>query len=144
MEWLFSGPPPHISRRRCANVKIQAALPASHPTNCGLGTTIPPPRSPPPPVIKKYTALCVNTGEFNKTLGEIDISSITTDRQMFHRFKEAYHELRGFRARAVRWFLIKPVDIKFIQVRPILKVVYVHSLMFLVLRRRLSPSRYHS
>jgi hypothetical protein len=140
MEWLFlRSPPPQIFRRKYANVKIQASLPASHPTNPGLGTAI-----PPPPVIRKYTALCVNTGEFNKTLGEIDISSITTDRQMFHRFKELYHELRGFRARAVRWFLIKPVDIKFIQVRPILKIAHVHSSMFLVLGRRLSPSRYHS
>ena len=76
----------------------------------------PPPPRPPSPATKKFIALCVNTGEFNKTLGEIEVSSICTDRQMFHKFKETYQTLRGFRAGAIRWFLIRPVDIQFIQV----------------------------
>jgi hypothetical protein len=69
-----------------------------------------------PPVTKKFTALCVNTGEFNKTLGEIEVNSISTDRQVFQKFKEKYQMLRGFRAGALRWLFIRPVDIRFIQV----------------------------
>jgi hypothetical protein len=34
---------------------------------------------------------------------------------MFHKLKSTYHSRRGFRAKAFRRWLIKPVDIKFIQ-----------------------------
>lgn len=67
-------------------------------------------------VTKKFLALCAKTSEFNKTLGEIEISDISTDRLVFHKFKEKYQTLRGYRASALRWLLIKPVDIRFIQV----------------------------
>jgi len=49
-----------------------------------------------PPMTKKFAALCVNTGEFNKTLGEIEVSSINTDRQVFHKFKEKYQNSVDF------------------------------------------------
>jgi len=95
-------------------MKVQ--LPASSSANPGVGTTSVLAPVPHPPATKKFAALCVNTGEFNKTLGEIEVSSIGTDRQMFHKFKTTYQILRGFRAGALRWLLIKPVDIRFIQV----------------------------
>jgi len=69
----------------------------------------------PPLTPKRFVALCINTGEFDMTLGEVDISSITTDRQMFQALKSTYHSRRGFRTKAFRRWLIKPVDIKFIQ-----------------------------
>lgn len=95
----------------------KAQLTATSPTNLGVGTTsVQTAVLQRPPMTKKFAALCVNTGEFNKTLGEIEVSSINTDRQVFHKFKEKYQILRGFRAGALRWLLIKPVNIKFIQV----------------------------
>ena len=86
--------------------------------NPGFNTTVQVQLSPTSQVTmtKKFTALCVNTGKFHKTLGEIDVSGVTTDRQVFHQFKQSYNSLRGFRARSLRWFLIEPVDIKFVQV----------------------------
>jgi hypothetical protein len=91
--------------------------PATDAANPGVGS-IPVPHPPPhnPPVIKKFAALCVNIGEFNKALGEIEVSSLSTDRQVFQKFKEKYRTLRGSRASTLRWLLIKPVDIRFIQV----------------------------
>jgi hypothetical protein len=59
---------------------IKAQLLVTNSANPGAGTTaVPAPVPHPPPVTKKFTALCVNAGEFNKTLGEIEISSISTD-----------------------------------------------------------------
>jgi hypothetical protein len=82
-----------------------------------VGTiTVLAPKPHPPPMTKKFVGLCVNTGEFSKTLGEIEVSYISTDRQVFHKFKEKYQMLRGYRASALRWLLIKPIDIRFIQV----------------------------
>jgi hypothetical protein len=65
--------------------------------------------------IPKYLALCVNINKFKKTLSEIHISSINEDIPTFRKFKERYEECRGSRAKALRGWLIKPVDIKFIQ-----------------------------
>jgi hypothetical protein len=96
---------------------IKAQLLVTNSANPGAGTTaVPAPVPHPPPVTKKFTALCVNAGEFNETLGEIEISSISTDCQVFQKFKEKYQILRGFRAGAFRWLLIRPVDIRFIQI----------------------------
>ena len=65
--------------------------------------------------IPKYLALCVNISKFRKTLGEIYLSSINKDIPTFRKFKEKYEEYRGFRIKLLRGWLIKPVDIKFIQ-----------------------------
>lgn len=65
--------------------------------------------------IPKYLALCVNINKFKKTLSEIHISSVNEDIPTFRKFKEKYEECRRSRAKALRGWLIKPVDIKFIQ-----------------------------
>jgi len=110
-------------------MKTQA--PPSKPANPGVSThSVPVPVTDPLPVTKKFTALCVNTGEFNKTLGEIEIPSISTDREIFLKFKETYQALRGFRVGVFRPLLIRPVDIEFIQAsQESLKLVLSRLLM---------------
>jgi hypothetical protein len=71
----------------------------------------------------KYIALCVNRGEYYIGLGEIEASKISTDKEIFEQIRKKYFELRSFRARASRLFLIRPADIKFVKVRPYL--VYI-------------------
>jgi hypothetical protein len=54
----------------------------------------------------------VNTGEFQKQLAEIDVSSVTSDGQLFHLIRQRYHDVRRFR---VNYFLLRPVDVHFVQ-----------------------------
>lgn len=63
----------------------------------------------------KFVALCVNTGPFQKTYDEIDISTIPKSAQMFHNFKKTYEACVGSRKDPLRRWLTKPVDIGFIQ-----------------------------
>lgn len=70
----------------------------------------------------KYLELCVNTGEFHKTLAEITISAqsstkcsaITTDGELFKAIKDQYLRVRGFRAQ--HFFLLKPTAVQFVKV----------------------------
>jgi hypothetical protein len=64
----------------------------------------------------KYLALCVNTGRFHSTLGEINITSIIRDNEAFRIIKKRYLEIRGFRARARRLFLVSPSSVHFVKV----------------------------
>lgn len=61
---------------------------------------------------KRFIELCVNTGEFQHQLAEIDISTVASDAQLFDRIRERYREVRSFRT---RYFLLKPVDVHFVQ-----------------------------
>lgn len=63
--------------------------------------------------IPSYLELCVNTGEFHKTLGEIGLSGITSDEGLFSAIKKIYLQRRGFRA---KYFLLKPVAVHFVRV----------------------------
>jgi hypothetical protein len=65
---------------------------------------------------KKFLALCVNTGRFHNTLGEIDVTNICRDNQAFNMIKDRYLEVRGFRARARRLFLFRPNSVHFVKV----------------------------
>jgi len=60
---------------------------------------------------KKFLALCINTGRFHTTLGEIDVTNICRDDMTFRMIKERYLEVRGFRARARRLFLFQPSNV---------------------------------
>ncbi|KFY99200.1 hypothetical protein V500_01441 [Pseudogymnoascus sp. VKM F-4518 (FW-2643)] len=70
------------------------------------------PTSNAPPTCPKYIALCVNTGGIYKTLAEVEISSVTSDIQLFRLMKQAYLNARGFRTKFT--LLIKPVEIHFV------------------------------
>lgn len=61
----------------------------------------------------KFFELCVNSGKFLKTLGEIDVSSIDTDGKFFSTVKAHYLRLRSFRA---RFWLLKPVNVSYVRV----------------------------
>lgn len=67
-------------------------------------------------VSKKFLALCVNTGRFHHTLGEIDVTNIRQDNETFRMIKDRYLEVRGFRARARRLFLFQPNSVHFVKV----------------------------
>ncbi len=64
----------------------------------------------------KHIELCVNRGEYYIGLGEIEASKISTDKEIFEQIRKKYFELRSFRARALRLFIIRPADIKFVKV----------------------------
>lgn len=64
----------------------------------------------------KFLALCVNTGRFHNTLGEIDVTNIYRDSDTFRMIKDRYIEVRGFRARARRLFLFQPNSVHFVKV----------------------------
>ncbi|KAH6838570.1 hypothetical protein B0I37DRAFT_409119 [Chaetomium sp. MPI-CAGE-AT-0009] len=63
-------------------------------------------------VKKRFIELCVNTGEFQRSLAEIDVSTASSDAQLFDRIRERYREVRSFRT---KYFLLKPVDVHFVQ-----------------------------
>ena len=63
---------------------------------------------------KRYFELCVNYGKWEKRLGEIEITNITTDEGLFRQIAEKYDSIRGFRAKAVS--LLEPADIHFVHV----------------------------
>lgn len=73
-------------------------------------------RSPSPvgEKFKKYFELCVNSGKWKITLGEIDITDVNTDRDFFDKVAEKYDSVRGFGAKAL--YLLEPVDIHFVRV----------------------------
>ena len=63
---------------------------------------------------KKYFELCVNYGKWEKRLGEIDITNITTDEDLFCKIAEEYASIRGARSKALS--LLEPADIHFVRV----------------------------
>lgn len=60
-----------------------------------------------------FLELCVNTGEFHVTLGEIELSNIMCDESLFSAIKLTYLQRRGFRT---KFFLLKPVAVNFVRV----------------------------
>jgi hypothetical protein len=62
---------------------------------------------------RRFIELCVNTGEFERRLGEIDVSDARGDGDLFTRVREKYDELRSFR---VKFFLFKPVNVHYVHV----------------------------
>ena len=67
------------------------------------------------PARKKYFELCINYGKWERRLGEIDISAISTDGELFRAIRSKYEGIRGFRTKKL--YLLEPVDIHFVQVR---------------------------
>lgn len=63
------------------------------------------------PEKRRYFELCVNTGEISVNLGEIDITDVDSDGELFKRIYERYKEIRGYRIRRV---FLKPVDVHFV------------------------------
>lgn len=60
-----------------------------------------------------FLELCVNTGEFTISLGEINITDVKGDIELFAKIRRRYRELRGT---GWRRMLLKPVDVHFVRV----------------------------
>ena len=65
------------------------------------------------PATEQFFELCVNTGELSIRLGEINISHLKNDAELFRAISTKYQEIRGFRARRI---LLKPRDVHFVMV----------------------------
>ena len=72
---------------------------------------------------RKFIALCVNTGRFHKTLSEIDVTDICRDSEAFRQIRACYLEVRSFRARARRLFLLRANMVHFVKVSLILNIL---------------------
>jgi len=72
--------------------------------------------------LRKFLALCVNTGRYHRTVGEVDLGKANRDSEAFEMIRSCYLDTRGFRARARRFFLFQPKSAHFIKVRPLCTV----------------------
>jgi len=61
---------------------------------------------------KRFVEVCVNTGEFQRQLAEIDVSNVTSDGHLFGLIQERYQAVRSFRA---GYFFLKPADVHFVR-----------------------------
>jgi hypothetical protein len=61
---------------------------------------------------QSYLELCINTGQYTKTLSEIDLKNIKSDSDLFERIRSKYFGLRKFRSHL---WLLKPVGIHFVK-----------------------------
>jgi hypothetical protein len=64
---------------------------------------------------KKYVTPCEKS-EYYVALGEVEESAIRSGKEISAQIRKKDFELRGFRARALRLFLIWPIDVKFVHV----------------------------
>lgn len=60
-----------------------------------------------------FLELCVNTGEHLIELGEIDLTRVRCDGDLFAAVRKTYNEIRGFRA---RFWLLKPKAVSYVRV----------------------------
>ena len=101
---------PAGSVAREARGRESARRPHSPISTHGLSRTPSPVEDQP----KKYFELCVNYGKWEKRLGEIEITNITTDEGLFRKIAEEYDSIRGSRAKALS--LLEPADVHFVHV----------------------------
>ncbi|XXG99702.1 hypothetical protein Hte_006043 [Hypoxylon texense] len=63
----------------------------------------------------RYFEVCVNVGEHKVSLGEVNISSVTTDDQLFDEIWKTYRDLKRSTWRtALRAWFLKPHDVSFV------------------------------
>lgn len=67
--------------------------------------------------VKKYLELCVNVSRHSINLGEINVSSIASDGQLFDEIWKTYCDIKGkdWKATLRNWFL-EPDDVLFVLV----------------------------
>jgi hypothetical protein len=66
------------------------------------------------PIHNKYLELCVNTGKTKRSLAGIDASNVAGNGAFFGKIKNRYLEIRGNRVQ--KFFLLKPLAVKFVKV----------------------------
>jgi hypothetical protein len=62
---------------------------------------------------QSYLELCINTGEYTKTLREIDLRSVGCDGELFKEIRNEYSRARNFKS---RFWLLKPSGVHFVRV----------------------------
>jgi hypothetical protein len=87
---------------------------------------------------QSYLELCINTGEYTKTLREIDLRNVGCDGELFKEIRNEYYRARNFKS---RFRLLKPSGVHFVRVSICLTNDNVHLLTFLP---HSSQSRTHS
>lgn len=70
---------------------------------------------------KSYLELCINAGEYTKTLSEIDLVHAGCDGELFRKIRSEYLRLRSFRSKI---WLLKPSGVHFVK-------VYTYSCTFI-------------
>ena len=65
------------------------------------------------PLNQAYFEVCINTGEYTKTLSEIDLRDVGCDGELFKRIRSEFTRLRSFRS---RFWLLKPSGVHFVKV----------------------------
>ena len=76
-------------------------------------THIPCSRPPPTePCTPKFLEVCINTGKWHRSLGEIDITRVSCDRELFALIKQRYDEVRGHRTKL---FFLEPAKVEWVQ-----------------------------
>ncbi|MCJ1286052.1 hypothetical protein MMC26_005394 [Xylographa opegraphella] len=66
----------------------------------------------PEPGIPKFVEVCVNTGKWHRSLGEVNITDVNCDRDLFALIKQRYDEVRGHRTKL---FFLEPVKVEWVQ-----------------------------
>ena len=90
------------------------------PAQVDIGSRSPSPKNRKP----KFFELYVNRGKWEKILGEIDITNMVTDGELFRAIAEKYDFVRGIRAKNL--YLLEPADIHFVRVRFLQSMASVH------------------
>ncbi|MCJ1403746.1 hypothetical protein MMC11_006969 [Xylographa trunciseda] len=67
---------------------------------------------PAEPRVPKFVEVCVNTGKWQKSLGEIDITNVNCDRDLFAMIKQRYDDIRAHRAKL---FFLEPARVAWVQ-----------------------------
>lgn len=74
--------------------------------------------------VERYFELCLNHDSLETRLGEINLTKIKSDGELFEKIKERYEEIRGPRIK--RLYMLKPVDIHYVRVCPIISILFLH------------------
>lgn len=75
---------------------------------------------------RRFFEVCVNTGGYTITLGEIDITDVQSDQELFSKIVEKYYKIRTPRFQRM---LMKPVDVHFVFVGSLAELT-LHFLTF--------------
>ena len=97
--------PPFRTSQNTPNINTQSHQGKEESSICNVSTA---------PRTGRFFELCINHISMENRLGEIDVSNVTNDGELFCKIRDRYLSLRGSWARAL--YLRKPVDIHYVRV----------------------------
>jgi hypothetical protein len=86
---------------------------------------------------QSYLELCINTGEYTKTLREIDLRNVGCDGELFKEIRNEYYRARNFKS---RFWLLKPSGVHFVRV----SICLINDNVHLLICSHSSQSKTHS